>query len=163
VGDPLFFLRFQDLFYRKMVLKDKINQIIEDVAGDLNYDIYDSSVYLKGENSKITVKIDSLSGITHGDCEEYSKELSFRLQEAALLPNFSLEVSSPGLQRKLNKIEDYIRFAGSPVKVIYGSGDNTVVYKGEIKLVNEEKITLKLEKGEIDISFDNIINANLDY
>src|SRR5215469_15235799 len=60
-----------------------------------------------------------LSGITHGDCEEFSRDFGVLLDVEDLVPGaeFTLEASSPGLDRKLSKPQDFQRFTGSLVKV----------------------------------------------
>lgn len=62
---------------------------------------------------------EQLSGITHGDCEEFSRDFGVLLDVEDLVPDgeYTLEASSPGLDRKLSKLEDFERFKGSLVKV----------------------------------------------
>jgi ribosome maturation factor RimP len=62
---------------------------------------------------------EQLSGTTHEDCAEFSKDFGVLLDVEDLVPGgeYTLEVSSPGLDRKLSKLEDFQRFAGSLVKV----------------------------------------------
>jgi ribosome maturation factor RimP len=66
-----------------------------------------------------TLSPEQLSGITHGDCEEFSRDFGVLLDVEELVPGgeYTLEASSPGLDRKLSKIEDFERFRGSLVKV----------------------------------------------
>lgn len=63
--------------------------------------------------------VDQLAGITHGDCEAFSRDFGTVLDVEGLIPGseYTLEVSSPGLDRKLHGIEDYRRFQGMLVKV----------------------------------------------
>lgn len=66
-----------------------------------------------------TLSPEQLSGITHGDCEEFSRDFGVLLDVEDLVPGgeYTLEASSPGLDRKLRKLEDFERFTGSLVKV----------------------------------------------
>jgi ribosome maturation factor RimP len=66
-----------------------------------------------------TLSPEQLSGITHGDCEEFSRDFGVLLDVEELVPGgeYTLEASSPGLDRKLKKLEDFERFRGSLVKV----------------------------------------------
>ena len=146
-----------------LTLKDSIQQKIEEAAGSLGYMIYESAVLLKGENSKIFVKIDHIRGISHQDCENFSKRLSYLLDQAQLLPNYFLEISSPGLKRKLRSLGEIIRFTGSPVKFKWNDGSADQVVKGKILKVEGNDIILETEKGEMKISFQSIETANLDY
>ncbi len=138
-------------------------ELIEDTAGKLGYLIYESSILYKGENSQIHVKIDSPAGISHLDCEKFSRELSERLDAEDALPNYSVEVSSPGLNRLLRNSSEFMRFPGAPVKVVYEVGGDRKVIKGAIGEMTDTEMTVSTEKGDVVISFDTIINANLDY
>jgi ribosome maturation factor RimP len=65
------------------------------------------------------LKVEQLSGITHEDCTAFSRDFGVLLDVEDLVPGaeYTLEASSPGLDRKLVRPEDYQRFAGSMVKV----------------------------------------------
>ncbi len=145
------------------MLRDEILEIINKAAENSGYSIYESSVYLSGANTKITVRIDCEKPVSHNDCELYSKELSLLLDECGILPGYFLEISSPGLNRKLRNIEELIRFREAPVKVIYDfNGDHRVV-KGILSGIDENGIEISEEKNKVLISHNDIINANLDY
>ncbi len=146
-----------------MQIKERMLELIEDTAGKLGYLIYESSILYKGENSQIHVKIDSLTGISHLDCEKFSRELSDRLDAEDALPNYSLEVSSPGLNRLLRNSSEFRRFPGAPVKVVYEESGNRQVVKGTIGEMTDTAVTVSSEKGDVTIPFDAITNANLDY
>jgi ribosome maturation factor RimP len=66
-----------------------------------------------------TLSVEQLSGITHEDCAEFSRDFGVLLDVEDLIPGaeYTLEASSPGLDRKLSKAEDFQRFAGSLVKI----------------------------------------------
>ncbi len=145
------------------VNQENIEKVIQDVAEELDYIIYESSIYFKGESSKFSIKIDHPDGISHSDCEVFTKELTARLDEENVLSNYSLEVSSPGIARKLRSIEEFVRFAGAPVKIIFEVDGERAIFKGTIKNVIDTMIELKSDMDEIRIDFNNIIRANLEY
>ncbi|MDR3751283.1 MAG: ribosome maturation factor RimP [Terracidiphilus sp.] len=66
-----------------------------------------------------TLSVEQLSGITHEDCAAFSRDFGVLLDVEDLVPGaeYTLEASSPGLDRKLSKAEDFKRFTGSLVKV----------------------------------------------
>jgi len=66
-----------------------------------------------------TLSPEQLSGTTHEDCAEFSRDFGVLLDVEDLVPGaeYTLEASSPGLDRKLSKLEDFRRFTGSLVKV----------------------------------------------
>lgn len=143
--------------------KETIEKIIQDAAADLGYMIYESSVLLKGEQSKLVIKIDSPGGISHKDCSIFNKEMIKRLDSEKILPNYSMEISSPGLSRKLRSIDEFIRFKGSPVKVIFESEGESKVIKGIINNIIDTDIELKSDNKEIIIGYKTIRKANLEY
>ncbi len=149
----------------KSPLAQQIEDMIADIAQKLNYMIYDVSIFLKGENSKISVKIDHLNGISHDDCAAFSRELARRLDIENILPNYSLEVSSPGLRRELRNREDYVRFVGSYVKIVYRDNDTQSVLKGTLAGVDtdSERIDLVTETGNSVLDMRRIVRANLEF
>ena len=66
-----------------------------------------------------TLSVEQLSGITHQDCAAFSRDFGVLLDVEDLVPGteYTLEASSPGLDRKLSRREDFLRFAGNLVKV----------------------------------------------
>jgi len=66
-----------------------------------------------------TLSVEQLSGITHEDCAGFSRDFGVLLDVEDLIPGaeYTLEASSPGLDRKLSKLEEFQRFTGSLVKV----------------------------------------------
>ena len=145
------------------MLKDDIAELINNSAAELGYMVYEYSLSIRGDNSRINVKIDSLNGIKHSDCTAYSDRLSQKLDDAALLSNYSLEISSPGLKRKLRTVEDFARFLNFPAKVIFDVDDDRKTIKGNIVKVSDGMILMFTDKGETYIPFANIVRANLDY
>ena len=145
------------------MLKDDILKLINIAAQSSGYSVYESSVYLSGVNTKITVKIEGELPVSHRDCETYSRKLSSLLDESGLLPGYFLEISSPGINRKIRNIDEFIKFRNSPVKVVYDIGDERRVAKGLLVNINENEIEIAEEKNNILISHKDIVHANLDY
>ncbi len=144
-------------------LKDRLQRHIRDVAERFGYLVYESSFLLKGENTRIYVKIDSADGVTHLDCEKYSRGLSETLDGEEDLPNYSLEVSSPGLNRSLRSAEEFRRFPGAPVKIVYTVGDERMVLQGVIAAADDTCVTVTGDTGETTIAYAAIASAKLDY
>jgi len=145
------------------MLKNDILNIINKAAENSGYFIYESFVIFSKGDAKIIVKIDSERVISHNDCEIYSRELSLLLDESGLLPNYFLEISSPGTNRKIRDTEEFIRFRNAPVKVVYSFGDQQRVAKGILSEINESGIEIIEEKSKIFINHGDVIKANLDY
>ncbi len=146
-----------------MKLNESLELIINSVAHDLGYSIYDSVFVLHGKIPRITVKIDHINGISHLDCEKFSKELSHRIDEGQVLDDYTIEISSPGIKRELRTIEDFQRFAGAPVKGIYQEGGARKTFKGTLTRIDGEIVTIDETNKVLTFSYAQIIKANLDY
>lgn len=112
----------------------------------------------------LRVYIDKPTGITHADCERVSRQLSAALDVEDLVPDsYTLEVSSPGLDRKLSRPADYRRFQGHKAKVrvrVALEGSRTVT--GLIEGTTQESVSLRTANGEaLDVPFADIELARL--
>ncbi len=112
----------------------------------------------------LRVYIDKPAGVTHADCERVSHQLSATLDVEDLVPdNYSLEVSSPGLDRKLTRPADFARFAGKKARVRMREpleGARSVT--GCIEESSPDAVSLRTASGEsLQISFSDIELARL--
>ncbi len=159
--EPLSFLLFKK---KVQMVKEKIAELMSLAAEHLQYEVYDWSLYLKGENTKINVKIDKIeSNVSLQDCEAFSKYFSSLLDDRDILENYSIEVSSPGLDRKLRTLDEFKRFINEPVKIVHDTGKTREGIKGKLKEVQGEKIIIFSENKDIIIEYKDIQSANLDY
>ena len=86
------------------------------------------------------LKVEQLSGITHEDCAAFSQDFGVLLDVEDLVPGaeYTLEASSPGLDRKLVRPEDYQRFTGSLIKVqTFEPVRNNRHWQGRLKAVSQ--------------------------
>lgn len=93
------------------------------------------------------LNVEQFSGITHEDCAEFSRDFGVLLDVEDLVPggDYTLEASSPGLDRKLTKPEEFQRFAGSLVKVqTYLPIRNNRHWQGRLTAEQNGSITLDL-------------------
>jgi ribosome maturation factor RimP len=108
--------------------------------GDANEDGALPSAVLRGELST-----EHLSGVTHEDCEQFSHDFGTLIDVEDLVPGaeYTLEVSSPGLDRKLSRPADYDRFRGSLVKLeTFQPVAGNRHWQGRLTAVGEGRITL---------------------
>ena len=97
---------------------NELVKLLEPAVERLGYELADLEVRLGGKGGLIRVFIDKPEGIDLEDCEKVSLAVSALLDVEDPAPgNYNLEVSSPGLDRKLTKVEHFQRFAGETVKV----------------------------------------------
>ena len=123
-----------------------------------------------------TLSPDQLSGITHEDCAGFSRDFGVLLDVEDLIPGdeYTLEASSPGLDRKLSRREDFERFSGSLVKIqtfepirnnrhwqgrlAAGAADNITL---DLNAVKQNSKTLKTGVNTVEIALSNIEKAQL--
>jgi ribosome maturation factor RimP len=123
------------------------------------------------------VPVEMLSGVTHEDCAQFAQDLGTVLDVEDLIPGaeYTLEVSSPGLERKLTKPADYTRFQGSLVKLqTFAAVNNNRHWQGRLIQFEDGILTLDLsavkQKGKarkavseqtVTIALTNVEKAHL--
>lgn len=123
------------------------------------------------------VPVERLSGVTHEDCEAFARDFGTMLDVEDLVPGseYTLEVSSPGLERKLSRPEDFLRFQGSLVKLqTFTPVNNNRQWQGRLTSFADNTLTLDLaamkQKGKarkvateqiVTIPLANVEKANL--
>ncbi|OCL88644.1 Ribosome maturation factor RimP [Aliarcobacter thereius] len=141
-----------------MNLEEQIKVIVEN-SGLKLYDI----VKLKENNKDIfRVVVSSKDGVNLDECAEISRLISPLLDvEDPIYGKYFLEVSSPGIERKLRKTEHFIASIGELVRV---KTNGLAVYEGELVEANEDKISIKFEDDEIEIfEYSDILSASTYY
>ena len=97
----------------KQSVLPKIEEIAERVAAAEGIEIVEIELKGGGKNQFLRISIDKPEGVTHGDCEKISHEVGDVLDADDLIPaHYTLEVSSPGVERKLLKIEGLRAISG---------------------------------------------------
>jgi len=99
---------------------EKVREIAERVAQSSGLEVVDIELLGGGKVRMLRIFIDKPDGVTHEDCSSYSAKWarSSMLKRLYRATSYLLEVSSPGLDRKLSKPADYQRFTGSLVKLM---------------------------------------------
>jgi ribosome maturation factor RimP len=148
---------------------ERIREAAERVAHSLGLEVVDVE-WQAGKQRLLRVYIDKPEGISHNDCQAVSEQLSVLMDVEDLVPGpaYTLEISSPGLDRKLMKAADYERFVGRLAKiwthtpVAPGEGAKPVNYvEGRLAGYAEGQVRVELGKGAIQVALENIRKANL--
>jgi len=97
----------------------KLTKLCEEATATSNVELVEVELRGSGKARLLRVYIDKPGGVTHGDCESVSERLDALLDEADAIPDdsYTLEVSSPGVERKLTKPRDFERVVGKKVRV----------------------------------------------
>ncbi|HKY03814.1 MAG TPA: ribosome maturation factor RimP [Blastocatellia bacterium] len=117
-------------------------------------------------NFVLRIYIDKPGGVNHGDCSVVSEQVGMVLDVEELVESrYTLEVSSPGIERGLYKPGDYERFAGSRVKLKTSEPINGQRnFRGKLVGLLDGVVRLEIEKvGEVEIPYDKIAKANIEY
>src|SRR5438552_13021 len=97
---------------------DRVRRLIQEVVEGQGYEFVDTEFKGAGKNSILRIFIDRPTGISHRDCELVSEQVGTVLDVEDLIPfSHTLEVSSPGLDRKLVTESDYTRFEGKLARI----------------------------------------------
>jgi ribosome maturation factor RimP len=100
------------------VTGDELQKLIEPTIERLGFELTDLEVRLSGQGGLLRLTIDKPEGIDLDDCEKVSHAVSALLDVEDPVPgDYNLEVSSPGLDRKLTKVAHFQRFEGETLKV----------------------------------------------
>ena len=173
-------------------IEQKVREIAERVAHDLGLEV--AEVEFRGGAGKqrmVRIYIDRphgaakqeasgegpvVAGVTHEDCANVSREVSTILDVEDVVPGgaYTLEVSSPGLDRKLQKASDFERFVGRRLKLMTREPvENDRHWEGKLEAFAGGRLTLdvtprKQKKGapkaaphKLEIEFSNVERANL--
>ena len=147
--------------------EDRIRQVLDPIVKSLGLDLWDLEFQKSGPKWLLRVYIDREigGGVTLGDCETVSRDLSTALDVEDFIQHaYTLEVSSPGLDRALTKPEHFQRFSGSLVKIkTYQPINKEKVFKGTLRGILDTFVKLEVAEGEImAIPLSNIAKAQLE-
>ena len=144
---------------------ERIKEIAEQAAIDHGLELVHTEVAGPENNPIVRVFIDKPGGVTHDDCSDVSTQIGTVLDvEDFIHAAYTLEVSSPGIERGLYKLADFERFTGSQAKiktrVAVGNQRN---FRGIISgVLNESIVFDDRTSGRIEIPFASIAKANLE-
>lgn len=164
---------------------DRVREIAARVAASSGLEVVDVELLGGGKARMLRVFLDRpaagndpLAGVTHEDCANFSREFGTILDVEDAMPGgpYTLEVSSPGLDRKLTKAADFTRFTGSRVKLMTRQPvEDNRHFEGRLESFHDGRLTLDLSVAghksrkkmgaaagkKIEIEFANVEKANL--
>ena len=163
---------------------ERVQEIADRVAASRGLEVVEIEILGGGKARMLRVFLDKaaagtdpLAGVTHEDCANFSREFGTILDVEDVMPgSYTLEVSSPGLDRRLIKAADFKRFTGSRLKLTTRQPvDNNRHFEGRLESFEDGRLTLDLSvashksrkkmgaaAGEkIEIEFANVEKANL--
>lgn len=150
----------------------KIREIAERAAQPEGIEVVEVDLKGGGRHQVLLIVIDKPSGVTHGDCEFVSQQVGTILDvENVIAGAYQLEVSSPGVERKLVRWKDWVRFVGEKAKIVLR--EPVEVGKGPLKYFEgviaradeaEQTVTVRLpDETEVSFPVAQVDRANLKF
>ena len=147
---------------KKLIEKD-VKELAERVASTFGFEVVDVE-FKSGNNSSLTIFIDKEGGIELDDCEVFHNAVDLPLDE--LDPThgkpYTLNVSSPGLDRPFKTDRDYEKHLGQKIEVrLYAPLQGQKYFEGILADFDQGTITLELPKSELKLERTRIAKANV--
>jgi ribosome maturation factor RimP len=149
----------------KELIIEKIKAIAESAANEENIELVHIEMIGGAKNPTLRIFIDKPDGVTLDDCSNISRKMSAVLDADDFIPTaYTLEVSSPGLERELYSLKDFEKYAGNLAKVktkhpINGQKN----FRGRITEVKGEEIVFEdITNGAVQFPYNTIAKANLE-
>ena len=142
---------------------EKIQALVTPAVEAAGYELVEAQWKREQPGWVVRLLVDKPGGITHADCERVSRVVSVLFDVHDIIPHaFSLEVSSPGLDRPLLRPGHFQRFAGKSAKVRLKAGiEGRRNFTGTIVAADEARLTLEVDGKEHLLPFADLDRANL--
>jgi len=143
--------------------RDELVKLLEPTIERLGYELSDLELNTGGRDGLLRIFIDKDDGIELDDCEAVSRQVSSILDVEDPLPgHYTLEVSSPGLDRKLTKPAHFKRFMGEDVRVkLRFPLEGRRNFRGSLKSADEENIEVEVDGESHRLPIATIESARL--
>ncbi|MEA2101984.1 MAG: ribosome maturation factor RimP [Thermodesulfobacteriota bacterium] len=137
-------------------LKERLRAMVSREVSLMGLDLVDLELL----SGMLRITIDKPDGVSMDDCVSVNKRIGMLIDaDDPISGSYRLEVSSPGLNRKLKTRDDYERSIHKMVKVVTHKG----AYRGELKALNGSKVVLAVDGSDVEIQMSDIIKARLDF
>ena len=145
----------------------KIEEVAHRVAQSEGLELVEVEVKGGGNSRLVRIAIDKPEGVTHADCELVSHQVGTILDVEDVVPGgrYTLEVSSPGVERKLLKPQDYQRFQGKKAKITLREAvEGRRNWEGMLAGLSDGAVSLETEPGKTrQFPLEQVEKANLKF
>ncbi len=150
-------------------IPQRVAGLAQPILASLGLELVDLEFRSAGRSQVLCLYIDKPAGVSLDDCAEVSRELSLILDLEDCIPGrYTLEVSSPGLERPLKRAEDFIRFTGRLAQIKTAElfhdeqGNRRKTFLGILEGLEDDLVLLHLKEGQqARIPLDKIAKAHL--
>lgn len=141
----------------------ELQALLNPTVQQLKFEIWGIEYLPYGKHALLRIYIDSPNGITVDDCALVSEHVSALLDvEDAIKQHYTLEVSSPGIDRPLFTPDQYLRYIDQLVSITTRLAvGGRRKFKGILTAVDEVKVVLDVDKNLVEIQQDNISKSNV--
>ncbi|MGC2660259.1 MAG: ribosome maturation factor RimP [Bryobacteraceae bacterium] len=151
----------------KAGLIQRLTELGEQAAQGSGIEVVEVDLRGAGKARLLRVYIDKPGGVTHGDCEFISQRLGELIDREDAVPgdSYTLEVSSPGVERKLSKPRDFERVVGQKVRLlVHEPVEGQLRWEGTLAGISGSLLTLEVEPSNLlQIPLDKVRKANLKF
>lgn len=150
----------------KPLVNERIQAIAAEVAGKNGLELVHVEEKGTGKSRTLRVFIDKPEGVSVEDCALVSREFGELLDAEDLIhTEYILEVSSPGIERGLYSLKDFVKFAGNMAKVKTKTPVNGQKnFRGKILKVEDEEIFFAdVTNGAVSFPYGEVVKANLEF
>lgn len=147
----------------KAAIDRRMAEIITPVIEDMGFELVRVRL-MSGKSTTLQIMADKPDGgIEVDDCAEISQAVSAILDvEDPILDEYTLEVSSPGIDRPLTRLKDFEMFEGYEAKIETGEMiDGRRRFKGELAGIEDDEVLINVAEGTIGLKFDWLSDAKL--
>lgn len=146
---------------------NRITELGDEAARGTPIEIVEIQLRGAGKSRLLRVYIDKPGGVTHGDCEVISERLGNLLDQEDAIPgdSYTLEVSSPGVDRKLTRPRDFERVIGQKIRVAVRTAiEGNKRFEGKLTALAEGALELEVAPDHlVRVPLDQVEKANLKF
>jgi len=146
---------------------DRVTQVAQRVAESEGLEVIEVQLLGGGKKRMLRITIDKPAGVTHADCETISQQVGTILDVEDVIPgsSYTLEVSSPGVERKLRGAADFERFVGRKAKVVLREPvEDRRYWEGILAGFAGDVVTLEPSPGKtVQFTVQQVEKANLKF
>jgi len=146
-------------------IEEKATKLAEPVVESHGMELVDVEFRREPTGWVLRIFVDKEGGVDLDDCSLISREVGTVIEVEELIEqHYTLEVSSPGLTRRIKKLEDFDRFKGKFIKIkCYEAVDGSKKMAGRLLGIDGDNVILERDAKEVKIQYKNIAKANLEF
>ena len=150
---------------KKVEIEERTESLVLPIIESAGLELWDVEYVKEGSDYYLRVYIDKSGGVNIDDCVLVTRALNEKLDADDFIEDaYILEVSSPGLTRKLKKDKEFEKSIGKLIRVkLYKAEEGSKEHVGRLKDFAPDKLTIEADEADISLSRDNISSVRLEY